>query len=97
MVPEDHYLSDELHAYFEKYYAADPQFKTEHRYRLLRYIRQIAHGEIAEMSPGGDIHGGGAPEMCRLAIWREANVEYCEDLIKRILAISNKEFTIPEK
>jgi aromatic ring hydroxylase len=97
VVAEDHYLSDELHPYFEKYYAADPQFKTEHRYRLLRYIRGIAHGQIAEMSPGGDIHGGGAPEMCRLAIWRETDIEYCEDLIKRIVGIGNADFIPPGK
>lgn len=97
VAPEDQFLSPELNAYFEKYYAGDPQFKTEHRYRLLRYIRQLAHGEIAEMSPGGDIHGGGAPEMCRQAIWRDTDVAYCEDVIKRILGISQEEFYLPDR
>lgn len=95
VAPEDQYLSEELNPYYEKYYAGDPQYKTEDRYRLFRYIRQLAHGEFAEMSLGGDIHGAGAPEMYRLAIWRDTDAEYYEKLIKRITGISPEEY-IPQ-
>lgn len=90
VVPEDQYISGELHPYFEKYYAGDQQYKTEDRYRLFRYIRQLAHGEIGEMSPGGEIHGGGAPQMTRLAVWRDTNVRYYEELVKNIIGINKK-------
>lgn len=95
VAPEDQYLSKELHQYYEKYYAGDPQYKTEDRYRLLRYIRQLAHGDFGEMSAGGDIHGAGAPEMYRLAIWRDTDTEYYENQVKRIVGICQEECISP--
>lgn len=61
----------------------------------MRYIRQLAHGDIGEMSAGGDIHGGGAPEMFRLAIWRDTDIKYYEEQIKRIIGISDEKFVPP--
>jgi aromatic ring hydroxylase len=47
------------------------------------------------MSPGGDIHGAGAPEMYRLAIWRDTDIKYYEEQIKRIIGISQEEYIPP--
>ena len=59
------------------------------------YIRQLAHGDLAEMSPGGDIHGGGSPEMCRLAVWRDTDTKYYEEQVKRIIGICDEEYVPP--
>ena len=95
LVDEDQYLSEELNPYIKKYYAGDDKFSADDRYRLFRYIKDLAHGCYGEISPGGDIHGGGSPEMYRMAIWRFTDVEYYEDLIKRIIGITEEKYIPP--
>lgn len=95
LVDEDQYLSDELKPYIKKYYVGDDKYNADDRYRLLRYIKDLAHGCYGEISPGGDIHGGGSPEMYRMAIWRNTDVEYYEDMIKRIIGITEEKYIPP--
>jgi 4-hydroxybutyryl-CoA dehydratase/vinylacetyl-CoA-Delta-isomerase len=80
---EADFKAPETRPYIEKYFAANPEFPTEHRIRMARLLENMTGGTALAES----MHGAGSPQAMRVMLLRETNLEHKKKLAKRLAKI----------
>lgn len=87
-MPEDEDLSDpKIWTFMEKYLKGKANVPVEYRIRCLRLIEDLTVSHLGGHKLVGGIHGGGSPEMEKIAIIQEYNLEEKKDIVKELAGI----------
>jgi 4-hydroxyphenylacetate 3-monooxygenase/4-hydroxybutyryl-CoA dehydratase/vinylacetyl-CoA-Delta-isomerase len=87
-MPEDEDLLDpEIWTFMEKYLKGKADVPAEYRIRCLRLIEDLTVSHLGGHKLVGGIHGGGSPEMEKIAIIQEYNLEEKKDIVKDLAGI----------
>ncbi len=87
-MPEDEEMLDpEIWKWMEKYLKGKAEVPVEHRIRCLRLIEDLTVSHLGGHKLVGGIHGGGSPEMEKIAIIQEYDLEEKKDIVKELAGI----------
>lgn len=84
---EGDFRSAELGALLEKYLKGREEVPTEHRLRILRLIENMTLGRNAVGYLTESLHGAGSPQAQRIQIQRQMQIDYKQQLAKRLAGI----------
>lgn len=79
----------ELGPVVEKYFKANPDVSTENRFKVMRFIENMALGTGGVAYQTESLHGAGSPQAQRIMIGRQANLEAKKGLAKVIARIED--------
>lgn len=79
----------ELGPVVEKYFKASASVSTENRFKVMRFIENMALGPGAVAYQTESLHGAGSPQAQRIMIGRQADIEAKKALVKAIAHIED--------
>jgi 4-hydroxyphenylacetate 3-monooxygenase/4-hydroxybutyryl-CoA dehydratase/vinylacetyl-CoA-Delta-isomerase len=85
---EEDYLDPKTHTLLEKYLRGVSSIPTEDRLRCLNLIHDLTASQFAGGKLVAGIHGGGAPQMERVAIYHSYDLESKKKLAKYLAGIN---------
>ena len=93
---EQDYDDAELGPLLEKYLKARDDVPTEHRIRILRLIENMTLGRNAVGYLTESLHGAGSPQAQRVQIYRHMQIEFKQQLAKRLAGIDVPEAVVDD-
>ncbi len=87
---EADYRCEEIGGLLEKYLRGVEQVPTEDRMRILRLIENLTLGRNAVGYLTESLHGAGSPQAQRIQIQRQMDLEYKQQLAKKLAGINEK-------